>query len=84
MLWVEAVGDRRSYALLARHFFAGRRNFLGRGDFAPSQDSQEAGETEGKFKLRQVCPRKLSHCRGAPSILRPFCAQVFVALLGFR
>ena len=38
-----------------------RRNFLGRGDIAPSQDSPYPGETERKFKLLQVCPRKLSH-----------------------
>jgi len=43
-----------------------RKNFLGRGDLTPSQDSQYPGETEGKFKLLQMCPRNLSHCRGAP------------------
>jgi len=46
-------------------FFAGNfsaQKFLGTGATSPpSQDSQDPGEKEGKFKLRQVCPRKLSH-----------------------
>ena len=40
-------------------FFCGAPKFLGAGATSPpSRESQYPGETEGKFKLRQVCPRK--------------------------
>ena len=49
------------------------------GDVAPVPRFPVSGETERKFKLLQVRPRNLSHCRGAlqsfaPN-LRPTCAQ---------
>ena len=30
------------------------------------------GEAERKLKLPQVCPRNLSHCRGAPQQIVPY------------
>jgi hypothetical protein len=45
------------------------------GDVAPVPKFPVSRGTERKLKLRQVCPRNLSQCRGAPQsfapILRP-------------
>jgi hypothetical protein len=37
----------------------------------PPQIPRIPGETERKLKLLQVCPRNLSHCRGAPHGIVP-------------
>jgi hypothetical protein len=48
----------------------------------PSQDSPYRGETKTKLKLRQVCTRNLSHCRGAPQSFAPKLRPSFKG--GFR
>ena len=57
--------------------FCGMEKFLGTGATSPlSQDPQYPGETEGKFKLLQVCPRKSVSLQGCtPLDCAQFCAH---------
>jgi hypothetical protein len=77
LLWKSEMRRRRSKTGDAVGRASWRSSFLGAPSaelFAGSsacQDSQYPGETKRKFKLRQVCPRKLSHCRGAPHATVP-------------